>query len=617
MTLGGFKAAERPPGLVPELGRHGRDLMTPPVINGLSFDVEEWFHVLDVPSAPQPRQWDAMPRTVERNTRRLLEILDDANVRATFFVLGWVADRYPRLVRDIAEAGHEVASHGDRHRLVYQQGRGGLEQDLRRARGLLEDLIGQPVIGYRAPGFSIGPRAPWAFDVIRKAGFLYDSSCSRRDASVRRMRRACCIASRSRTAVSGRVSVQRAEFGSFRLPFSEAAMWTAAVSLHRGLCDDRMHTTFPLRLHASARDRSRAPAPLLLEARLPVLCESAIDRAQAATAARRLRAPPSTCSPSAKCSICLARGGGVAPAERYRGAMTERPAVVTGRGRRTQAPAVAARKRADRLEDCGRANDDLPGRLLSTRLRSPGRLLGDRTFLSILRRTDRTRRGSRSRSISTARHGLRSNARMPQPTALHGGMRMLLEIAFWIAATWIGYALVLYPGITIVLGTALARVRAPLRGDLTPRIPFIVAAYNEERVIERKVRQTLSLDYPADQIEVIVASDGSTDRTDEIVRSIADPRVRLFRAEGRVGKTATVNGAVEVSTGELLVFSDATGVFSHGALRALAARFADREVGCAAGRVAYQYGGDTTSRLRIQRSPPVRRAETRSGARRP
>ncbi len=150
--------------------------MTPPVINGLSFDVEEWFHVLDVPSAPQPRQWDAMPRTVERNTRRLLEILDDANVRATFFVLGWVADRYPHLVRDIAEAGHEVASHGDRHRLVYQQGRAGLEQDLCRARGLLENLIGQPVIGYRAPGFSIGPRAPWAFDVIRKAGFLYDSS---------------------------------------------------------------------------------------------------------------------------------------------------------------------------------------------------------------------------------------------------------------------------------------------------------------------------------------------------------------------------------------------------------------------------------------------------------
>jgi len=146
------------------------------IVNGLSIDVEEWFHVLDVPGAPQPREWDALPRTVERNTRRLLEILADSNVKATFFVLGWVASRYPGLVQDISRAGHEIACHGDRHRLVYQQGRAGLEQDLRRARGSLQDLTGTPVIGYRAPGFSIGPRAPWAFDVIRQVGFLYDSS---------------------------------------------------------------------------------------------------------------------------------------------------------------------------------------------------------------------------------------------------------------------------------------------------------------------------------------------------------------------------------------------------------------------------------------------------------
>jgi len=146
------------------------------VVNGLSIDVEEWFHVLDVPGAPQPREWDALPRTVERNTRRILEIFDDSNTKATFFVLGWVADRYKNMIRDINEQGHEIACHGDRHRLVYQQGRAGLEQDLRRARGVLQDMIGKPVLGYRAPGFSIGPRAPWAFDVIRQAGFLYDSS---------------------------------------------------------------------------------------------------------------------------------------------------------------------------------------------------------------------------------------------------------------------------------------------------------------------------------------------------------------------------------------------------------------------------------------------------------
>jgi len=146
------------------------------MVNGLSIDVEEWFHVLDVPGAPQPVSWDALPRTVVRNTMKILDILEDSHAHGTFFVLGWVADRYGQLVREIARRGHEVACHGDRHRLVFQQGRAGLEQDLRRARGLLQDLSGAPVIGYRAPGFSIGPRAPWAFDVIREVGFLYDSS---------------------------------------------------------------------------------------------------------------------------------------------------------------------------------------------------------------------------------------------------------------------------------------------------------------------------------------------------------------------------------------------------------------------------------------------------------
>lgn len=150
--------------------------MKKPVVNGLSFDVEEWFHVLDVPGAPQPREWDALPRTVERNTNRILDILDDSHAKATFFVLGWVASRYGHVVKEIARRGHEIACHGDRHRLVYQQGRAGFEQDLRRAWAGLSDMIGAPVLGYRAPGFSIGPRAPWAFDVIRKAGFLYDSS---------------------------------------------------------------------------------------------------------------------------------------------------------------------------------------------------------------------------------------------------------------------------------------------------------------------------------------------------------------------------------------------------------------------------------------------------------
>ncbi len=195
-------------------------------------------------------------------------------------------------------------------------------------------------------------------------------------------------------------------------------------------------------------------------------------------------------------------------------------------------------------------------------------------------------------------------------------MTTFAEIAFWIAAVWIAYVLVLYPGLTVVVGSMLQRVRKPIRGDVTPRISFVISAYNEEKAIEQKVRQTLALDYPPDQLEVIVASDGSTDRTDEIVKGIGDHRVRLVRAEGRVGKTATVARAVGMATGEILVFSDATGVFSPNALRALAARFADPDVGCVAGRVVYRYGSDSTSEgfKSYQRvAVAVRRAENEFG----
>lgn len=172
----------------------------------------------------------------------------------------------------------------------------------------------------------------------------------------------------------------------------------------------------------------------------------------------------------------------------------------------------------------------------------------------------------------------------------------LAELVFWLSATWIAYALVLYPGLALVVGALRGALRTPVRGDATPRLSVLISAYNEEKAIEDKVRRTLALDYPPDRLEVIVASDGSTDRTDEIVRGIDDPRVHLFRAEGRVGKTATLNGAVESATGEILVFSDATGIYSENALRALAARFADPAVGCVAGRVAYRYGEDGTSK---------------------
>ena len=193
---------------------------------------------------------------------------------------------------------------------------------------------------------------------------------------------------------------------------------------------------------------------------------------------------------------------------------------------------------------------------------------------------------------------------------------IVAEIAFWLAAAWIAWTLLLYPLLAVSVGAVMGRLRPPKRGTATPKISFLISAYNEEKAIEEKLRQTLALDYPADQLEVIVASDGSTDRTDEIVKSFPDRRVRLHRSEGRVGKTATLNGAVAMATGEIVVFSDATGIFSENALRALASRFADPEVGCVAGRVAYAYGRDATSKgfRGYQRvAVAVRRAENGFG----
>ena len=144
--------------------------------NGLSFDIEEWFHILNLDTTPPHERWDSLHQTVVPNTERLLAVLEEARARATFFVLGWVARRYPELVRSIHAAGHEIACHGDMHELCYQQGPVRFEEDLKRAQSSLEDLIGTAIMGYRAPGFSILAETPWAFDVIQKRGFLYDSS---------------------------------------------------------------------------------------------------------------------------------------------------------------------------------------------------------------------------------------------------------------------------------------------------------------------------------------------------------------------------------------------------------------------------------------------------------
>jgi len=141
-----------------------------------SVDVEDWFHLLDVPSAPALSEWGRMPSRVEKNFSHLLDIFSEHTVQVTCFFLGWVGERFPHLVKEAAARGHEIASHGYGHRLVYEQRRDEFCEDARHARQLLEDTAGVPVKGYRAPGFSTTTETPWFFDALAEAGYQYDSS---------------------------------------------------------------------------------------------------------------------------------------------------------------------------------------------------------------------------------------------------------------------------------------------------------------------------------------------------------------------------------------------------------------------------------------------------------
>lgn len=150
--------------------------MTVPIINSLTIDVEDYFQVSAL--APHfPRStWDAVPCRVERNVDRILTLLDGHGAHATFFTLGWVAERYPLLVRRIVGSGHEVASHGYAHERASALGHKAFSADITLAKAVLEDITGQPVAGYRAPSFSIGKSNLWAHDCIAEAGYSYSSS---------------------------------------------------------------------------------------------------------------------------------------------------------------------------------------------------------------------------------------------------------------------------------------------------------------------------------------------------------------------------------------------------------------------------------------------------------
>jgi polysaccharide deacetylase family protein (PEP-CTERM system associated) len=146
------------------------------MLNALTIDVEDYYHVTAFEEQVPRRQWDQYPSRVVVNTRRLLRLLARHEVRATFFVLGWVGRRFPALVREIADAGHEVGCHGYWHRLIYRMTPDEFRRDLRQARVVLEDVVGRPVVAYRAPCFSVARTTLWALDILRDEGFRYDSS---------------------------------------------------------------------------------------------------------------------------------------------------------------------------------------------------------------------------------------------------------------------------------------------------------------------------------------------------------------------------------------------------------------------------------------------------------
>ena len=142
----------------------------------LSFDIEEHFQVSAFESPMRRRHWEQYESRVEANTERLLGLLAQRGMRATFFILGWLAERYPSLVKRIASAGHEIASHGYGHELITSQTTTAFREDIRKAKVILENILSQPVIGYRAPSFSITQDTMWATQVLVEEGYSYDSS---------------------------------------------------------------------------------------------------------------------------------------------------------------------------------------------------------------------------------------------------------------------------------------------------------------------------------------------------------------------------------------------------------------------------------------------------------
>lgn len=146
------------------------------VQHAMTVDVEDYFHVAAFNKVIKPSEWEQWPSRAESNTRRLLELFASHDIKCTFFILGWVAERNPELIKEIASQGHEVASHGYSHQLVYSQTPEVFKQETLRSKQILEDLTQQEIVGYRAASYSITKKSLWALDILAELGFTWDSS---------------------------------------------------------------------------------------------------------------------------------------------------------------------------------------------------------------------------------------------------------------------------------------------------------------------------------------------------------------------------------------------------------------------------------------------------------
>jgi polysaccharide deacetylase family protein (PEP-CTERM system associated) len=146
------------------------------ILNGLSFDIEDWFQVENLKGVISCDDWECCDLRVIQNTRKILRVLSKHQTRATFFILGWIAEKCPSLLKQIDAEGHEIASHGYGHELIYKLTPEAFYSDVQRSKEILESITGRRVFGYRAPSFSVIPETEWALDILKDIGFKYDSS---------------------------------------------------------------------------------------------------------------------------------------------------------------------------------------------------------------------------------------------------------------------------------------------------------------------------------------------------------------------------------------------------------------------------------------------------------